>query len=186
LYSIHLPSWANYAGIGTTIAHEISHAFDPKGRQIDARGTIRDWWGSDSTVHYREQGQCFVDQYDQFSVTVDADKISVSGNQTLDENIADQLGFQLAWASWKASQEENTILPSFAQYSQDQLFFMAYGAGFCSKATKEYQKQLLHYDNHAPEFARINGIAMNSPEFARAFQCPLGSPMNPVKKCTVW
>lgn len=33
---------------------------------------------------------------------------------------------------------------------------------------------------------RINGIVMNSPEFAEAFRCSVGSKMNPPKKCKTW
>ena len=34
----------NYGGIGAIIGHEISHAFDQRGRQFDAHGQAADWW----------------------------------------------------------------------------------------------------------------------------------------------
>jgi hypothetical protein len=27
---------------------------------------------------------------------------------------------------------------------------------------------------------------MNSPSFAEAYNCPIGSPMNPTRKCSIW
>lgn len=35
-------------------------------------------------------------------------------------------------------------------------------------------------------FFRTKASLMNFPEFAAAFKCRLGSPMNPIKKCAVW
>jgi predicted metalloendopeptidase len=34
----------NYGSIGAVMAHEISHAFDDRGRWYDASGAVRDWW----------------------------------------------------------------------------------------------------------------------------------------------
>ena len=33
---------------------------------------------------------------------------------------------------------------------------------------------------------RVNGTLRNIPEFSKVFNCPLGSSMNPKKKCKVW
>jgi predicted metalloendopeptidase len=177
----------NYAGIGHIISHEIAHAFDPKGRQIDSHGAIRDWWGANATQLYQDQGQCFIDHFNQYYIiSEEGEKIHVQGEQTLDENIADYLGIRQSWSTWKATSKTNPSLPSFKEYTEEQLFFMAFGLGYCEIASKGYMKQSIEGDGHSPAFARVNGIAQNSREFAKAFQCPVGSPMNPVKKCSVW
>jgi predicted metalloendopeptidase len=169
------------------MAHEIAHAFDTDGRQFDSNGEFRNWWGLNSTQFYQDQTQCLVDQYNQFSVTLEEGRaMHVDGNKTVDENIADALGFQHAWATWKATGQSKLVLPSFTQYSEDQLFFLAMGLNHCSKSTHTEMEDSQATPNHAPGFARLNGIAMNSREFAQAFQCPVGSPMNPIKKCRFW
>ncbi len=35
-------------------------------------------------------------------------------------------------------------------------------------------------------FSRVDGLMMNSDLFSSVFQCPVGSRMNPKRKCRVW
>nr|CAH7723517.1 unnamed protein product [Callosobruchus chinensis] len=39
---------------------------------------------------------------------------------------------------------------------------------------------------HSPGPIRVLGPLSNSHDFAKAYNCPVGSPMNPTDKCSVW
>lgn len=70
--------------------------------------------------------------------------------------------------------------------TQDQLFFVAYAQGWCTKATPEYEKMLVLSNPHAPAQFRIQGPLSNLSEFHDAFSCEEGTPMHPVDTCEVW
>lgn len=42
------------------------------------------------------------------------------------------------------------------------------------------------YDVHSTARLRVIGPVSNSEDFAKAFNCPVGSPMNPENKCNIW
>ncbi|DBA01454.1 TPA: hypothetical protein N0F65_005573 [Lagenidium giganteum] len=68
----------------------------------------------------------------------------------------------------------------------DKLFFISFANGFAAKSTDGAAKTNLGVDVHSPGQWRVNGAVMNNEVFAKVFQCPSGSKMNPEKKCTVW
>ena len=39
---------------------------------------------------------------------------------------------------------------------------------------------------HSPGIFRIIGVLSNSEDFAKEYNCPKNSPMNPETKCTIW
>jgi putative endopeptidase len=71
-------------------------------------------------------------------------------------------------------------------FTEDQLFFLAHGQAWCGKYTEALSKLLVSVDPHSPPRFRVNGPVSVSPEFAQAFSCPAGSPMNPASRCEVW
>ena len=170
---------------GGTIGHEMTHGFDDSGRQFDADGNLRDWWSKPTSEKFDEAAQCVVDQYAKYEAVPG---ITLNGKLTAGENIADiggvKLGF-VAYQGWKARQSP----PPPAQvegFTDEQLYFLAYGQSWCSKDTAERLETMARSNPHSPPRWRANGVVVNLPAFAAAFQCKAGAPMNPGKICEVW
>jgi endothelin-converting enzyme len=182
-----LPSYLNYGAIGTVVGHEVSHAFDNNGRRFDSKGRLIDWWSNSTAVEFEKRSVCFVDQYSKFSIKDPQGKdIYVNGKLTLGENLADNGGIRQSWRAWKAGKQNNPRLPGLPLLIPEQLFFLQFAYPWCGKAKPEYLTNSIRTDPHSPGFARVNGVAQNSAEFAQAFRCPAGSKMNPPKKCLLW
>ncbi|GMT35529.1 hypothetical protein PFISCL1PPCAC_26826 [Pristionchus fissidentatus] len=84
---------------------------------------------------------------------------------------------------------QNGLEPSllnFPKITNDQLFFLGYGQSWCSKETKEYLTEKQFHNEHPPNNFRVLLSTRNNPQFAKAFNCPAGSKMNPIEKCEVW
>ena len=84
--------------------------------------------------------------------------------------------------------EHNTDWPKLPglNYTQEQLFFIGFAQVWCSVNTPEALRLQVRNDPHTPSEFRVIGTLSNSHDFAKAFQCPLNSPMNPEQKCAIW
>jgi predicted metalloendopeptidase len=173
----------NYGSLGVIVGHEFSHAFDSSGRKYDAYGNLKPWWTEKDDAHYKERETCYIDQYSSYELY----GYPLDGNLTLPENMADNAGLQLAFRAFTKESEANRIqfLPS-TPWSQNQLFYMGFAQPWCQSMREETALRNIITDPHtSPEF-RVNGAVSNSKDFAKAFQCKLGSKMNPEKKCVLW
>ncbi|XP_035207544.1 neprilysin-1-like [Stegodyphus dumicola] len=180
----------NYGGIGTVIGHEISHAFDTSGRYFDHRGNYRNWWTHKTLDKFLSKARCFAEQYENFVDPLSPFK--VDGNLTLGENIADNGAVRNAFKAFRLhlalSGEDLTYrkkLPGLSA-SPEQLFFLGYASVWCSNMTDDYIRGFRIYDEHSPNKLRVNVPLANFKEFARAYKCNPGTPMNPKNKCVLW
>ena len=57
---------------------------------------------------------------------------------------------------------------------------------WCTKMKDEAMKRQVLVGPHSPPEFRVIGALSNAKQFSQDWQCPPGSPMNPVEKCTVW
>ncbi|XP_051895036.1 endothelin-converting enzyme 1-like isoform X2 [Pristis pectinata] len=183
-YSRDFPMSLNFGGIGMVMGHELTHAFDDQGREYDKEGNLRSWWKNSSVEAFNHQTECMVKQYNNYSINGE----HVNGRQTLGENIADNGGLKAAYhayENWVEKNGEEMILPTLGLTNQ-QLFFLGYAQVWCSIRTPESYHKGLITDFHSPQMYRVIGAVTNSVEFAKHFNCPEGSPMNPLHKCEVW
>ncbi|TRY73034.1 hypothetical protein TCAL_01898 [Tigriopus californicus] len=187
-FSNDRPKYMNYGAIGWVIGHEITHGFDDQGRQFDMEGNLVDWWEPITKERYLQKAQCIIQQYGNY--TIPHLELSLNGINTQGENIADNGGIKEAYQAyekWVArTHQKEQLLPGLGKFNQRQLFWMSAANVWCAKYRDKALKLRVLTGVHSPDMFRVRGPFSNMPEFSRDFQCPLGSPMNPEKKCEVW
>ena len=170
---------------GGTIGHEMTHGFDDEGRQFDGDGNLRNWWSDSTTAAFQRAATCVADQYSGYDAVPG---VKLNGKLTLGENIADIGGVKLAYKAyrdWRATQDPAPPA-RVGGFTDDQLYFLAYGQSWCATLTPELLETLAHTNPHSPPRWRVNGVVADQPGFAEAYHCAAGTPMHPKKSCTVW
>ncbi|XP_045470626.1 neprilysin-2-like [Harmonia axyridis] len=180
------PKYLNYGAIGFVVGHEIIHGFDDQGRQYDKSGNLVDWWEPASNKSFQERADCLIQQYANY--TNDKINMSLNGINTQGENIADNGGIKLAYVAYQKWLHRNKPEPQLPglKYTPQQLFWISAANIWCSKERPEYEKLMILADYHSPNYYRIIVPFINSGYFAKDFDCPLGSRMNPKYKCRLW
>ncbi len=183
-FDAHRDPAMNYGAIGSTIAHEITHALDDAGRRYDSKGNLRDWWSPEDTERFEVAAADLVSQFDGYTVL---DSVPVNGSLTLGENIADLGGVTLAFRAWKRSLA-GTEAPVIGGTSGEQRFFLAWAHNWRESVRPERLRTEVERDQHAPSYWRVNGPLSNLPEFAEAFACGAGDPMvrPPDRRVRIW
>lgn len=186
-FNPHRPNYLNYGAIGEVVGHEITHGFDGFGKQFDSEGQLKNWWNHATSQMFEQKASCIVEQYNQYYIP--EVEMHLNGVNTQDENIADNGGVSLAYKAYKrayaAKRLVEPVLPVL-NYTTEQLFWISYGIGNCEKMSNEMLRLNIQVDSHSPSRFRLNGVVSNSFAFSNDFHCPVGSPMNPIKKCKVW
>lgn len=187
-YSDVIPRSISYGAIGHVLGHELTHGFDDTGRKFDNAGELignATGWSKLSIKHFKEKAECLVKQFGHYKVL---NKFHVDGKETLGENMADGGGIKMAYRAyvdWIKENGKEEILPDLDKTSQ-QLFFIGYAQKECTRTTSTSEFLSVTEDVHAPTKFRVLGTLANMKEFSEAFDCPLGSTMNPKAKCDVW
>ncbi|XP_077524160.1 membrane metallo-endopeptidase-like 1 [Amblyomma americanum] len=175
------PAAFNYGGIGQIAAHELTHAFDVSNVEVS---TWLEWFKlKNTTTHqlYASKVLCLRSSYIQAE--------SETRDRTLDtrtdsEGLVDCMGVQLAYAAFRSlpDAERRETLPG-VDLTAEQIFFVSYCLKWCSSVpgTKRAPGGLYWHSR-----SRCIVPLRNMAQFAEAFSCKRGDPMNPVKKCSFW
>lgn len=161
-----------YAG-ASTIGHELTHGFDDQGRQFDEKGNLRNWWTPQDEQEFNKRAKLIVQQFNEFKVL---DSLTVNGDATQGENIADLGGVVLGYTAFKKTEQYKSgkVINGM---TPDQRYFLGYALSWLGHMRDETLAMRIMTDVHAPNFLRVNGPVVNIPEFYQAFGIKEGSPM---------
>ncbi|MBS0658532.1 MAG: M13 family metallopeptidase [Verrucomicrobia bacterium] len=176
-FSLSADDAVNYGGIGAVIGHEMTHGFDDQGRKSDADGNLKDWWAPEDAKAYNERARRVIEQFNAYKVL---DGLSVNGELTQGENIADLGGLKVAYAAFQKAQAAKPVAEREKKidgFTPAQRFFLGYATLWRRNLTPENTRLRIKTDPHSPAALRVNGPLSNMPEFAAAFNVPPGSPM---------
>lgn len=172
-YSLSSLTSENYGGIGTVIAHEISHAFDNNGANFDENGNLVNWWTEEDKKNFDIKTQEMIALFDGVETPVG----KCNGKLTVSENIADAGGVSCALEAAKLEKDYD-----------GQKFFINFATIWRIKYRPQLAEMLLKIDVHAPAKLRANIQTKNSDEFYKAFDIEPSDEMylDPNKRVKIW
>merc|ERR1712032_1486392 len=147
--------------------------------------------------------RCIIEQYGNYTVEVEGETLNVNGINSQGENIADNGGVKEALLAYNRLTERQEDRPLYMNYGAigfvvgheithgfddqgSQLFWLSSARLWCNAKRPGALKKQVLTDPHSPAQFRVNGPLANLREFSQDWGCPVGSPMNPAKKCQVW
>jgi len=176
----------NFGMLGGIVGHELTHAFDDRGRLFDGNGNLSDWWTAQDAKNFTAMTDCEEKEYSGFTAV---DDVKVNGKLTVSENTADNGGLRLAYEALQTDARRKGIdlnAKDDSGFTPVQQFFVSYGQGWCGGNRPEEIRLQVQTNPHSPFEFRINGVVQNMPEFGKAFGCKTGQPMMPANACHVW
>lgn len=190
-YQYGLPRSLNFGAIGSVVGHEMTHGFDDQGSQFNHDGRLEQWWSNRTRARFNEKANCFKRQYG--SIFVKKLNMTLNGNNTVGENIADNGGIRLAFKAYskllrRECDDLDTRLDGLEYLSGKKLFFIANAMVWCNLSRDKLLKYLIQYDPHSPSRYRINIPMKNTKAFSSTFGCRPHSAMHvdPKTRCTLW
>ena len=185
-----LPERIKLGALGSQLAHEMTHAFDNVAAIYEA-SQGRHLWSEETRVAFRDKMQCLVDAFDETRVDINGQvtDLKINGSFTLNENLADLIGLDVAYRAFLQSKELNhsdreQLASDLRKMTDEQLFFLAYAHVHCANEIKAKRSDRLL---ETPRRNRVNVVLALNEKFGQAYHCqPGASPLNPSKRCSYY
>ena len=162
----------NYGGTGTTLGHEITHAFDLDGSQYSPRATYKEWWTRKDRRKFKARTRKVSKFYSKFTHY----GLHLNGKKTVSEDWADLGGMQITLNALKAHLD--AIGASEDVRKQEiRSFFIAYAVSWRKLVKKEKVIFQILTDVHTPAIDRVDRIVPHFQEWVDAFGIKESDPM---------
>ena len=188
VFHVDYPLSLNFGAYGFFTAHEYQHAFDTFGIRIDWNGLLnQQFWSTSSKNTFNRKLRCFIRQLSNYFLPDIGLRIR-NGGKVINEALPDFVGVKAAfdaYQAWKRVSRRDDRLQGLP-FTGDQLFFISNARIWCSKFSRVYAHKFPLVANHPLNRLRVIAPLQNLEEFSSTFQCPVGSPMNPRNKCSLW
>ena len=158
---------------GSTFGHEITHGFDDQGSQYDEKGNLNNWWTSEDSTKFFAKTKMVVDQFNGYVVV---DSLTINGEMTQGENIADIGGIMMGYEAFKKT-KQYTEKQMIGGLSPDQRFFLGYALAWMINDRPESLAAQVKSDVHSPAKYRVIGPLSNMAEFYSTFGIKEGDKM---------
>ncbi len=165
-FYLHGDDAVNFGAIGMVIGHEMTHGFDDHGRHYDADGRLNDWWTEDDSEKFQKRADILIDQYNNYVVL---DTLTINGELSLGENIADLGGLSIAYTAFKLRLSDMDEVEEIDGFSPEQRFFISYAQVWRNNIRDQELIRNLQERPHSPGEARVNGVVYNMDAFYEHF-----------------
>ena len=164
-----------YGAIGTIIAHEISHAFDPTCSQYDATGKLNSWWTEADHDAFDARAKKLIDYYNGMTIF---SGIHLFGENIQGEAVADMGGVKCMLRLLEKKKED-------VDY---RTFFEAFARIYRTLITVEMEHYKLLQDPHPADYIRVNSVVQQFPQFFETYGIQEGDGMwlAPEDRVAVW
>lgn len=180
------PAPVYFCRLGAILGHEMTHGFDSGGRQFDADGNLRDWWTPEDVAAFDAEAQKLIDQANSYT---GLPGVTINGELTIKENMADYGGITLAHAALRVyledHPEEDVVVDGL---TTDQQCFVAWAQMWATKASDQHLQLQVQTDPHSPGVYRAFAALQHVDAFYEAFDIKEGDPMwlAPEKRVHAW
>ena len=174
-----------WAFLGTTIGHELTHGFDNTGSKYDLWGNQTNWWTAADADKFQILCDQLTEHYNALQLMPWADPtLYGDGAKTLGENIADLGGCCLALQILLdkhpgASEAEKKALA--------RRFFQGWAIQWSKSYGLDFVTEMKEGDNHSQARERTNGVVRNVNEWYDAYDIHSGTLyLQPSKRVKIW
>lgn len=203
-YDEERPMYLNFGALGSTIGHELTHGFRKRASNFNKYGQKENMWTQETEKAYEEKIKCIIKDAEDFLLDNTTNRVCIleeafsicmiyyslqmNGYEKIEENIADYTGLRVAYSAYEEWIEKNgeEEYLSGLNYTPGQLFWISAVTYNCYELNEKMTGIVLERDTHAINTFRAIEPLRNNEDFAKDFDCPVGSRMNPSVKCQIF